>query len=109
VPKKKPDIVESGRITYRELRNTPSRVWERLEADEPLALVADGRPRALLIPLADGDVRAAYEAFVRGRALMAASRMRQRAAATRSGRMTLDDVNGLIARTRRARRSTKRG
>lgn len=109
MPKKKTPAGESDRVTYRELRNTPGRVWERLEADEPLALVADGRPRALLIPLVDGDVAAAYEAFIRGRAMLAASRIRRQAAAGRSGPMTLKDVNDLIARTRRARQSSKRG
>jgi hypothetical protein len=108
MPKKKPPEPGSDRVTYRELRNTPGRVWERLEADEPLALVADGRPRALLIPLVDGDVRGAYEAFVRGRALLAAARIRRQAAAERTGPMSLKDINDLIARTRRARESAKR-
>ena len=106
--KKKVAPAASENVTYRELRNTPGRVWERLEADEPLALVADGRPRALLIPLIDGDVRAAYEAFVRGRALLAAARIRKQAAASRIGPMGLKDVNDLIARTRRARTSSRR-
>jgi hypothetical protein len=109
MPRKKPARAESENVTYRELRNTPGRVWERLEADEPLALVADGRPRALLIPLIDGDVRAAYEAFVRGRALLAAARIRKQAAAARTGPMGLKEVNDLIARTRRAREATRRG
>ena len=108
MPKKRPPPQESDRVTYRELRNTPGRVWERLEADEPLALVADGRPRALLIPLVDGDVAAAYEAFVRGRAFLAAARIRREAAAARSGPMGLKEVNDLIARTRRARQSPRR-
>lgn len=109
MPKKEPIRSDSDRVTYREIRNTPGRVWERLQADEPLTLVADGRPRALLIPLVDGDVAAAREAFVRGRAFLAAARIRKQAAATRAGPMTLKDVNALIARTRRARQSPRRG
>lgn len=109
MPKKKPALEQGDRVTYRELRNTPGRVWERLEADEPLALVADGRPRALLIPIVDGNVAAAYEAFVRGRAFLAAARVRKQAAADRTGPMGLKDVNDLIARTRRARQSPRRG
>jgi hypothetical protein len=58
----------------------------------------------LLIPLVDGDLRGAYEAFVRGRAMLAASRIRKKAAAERSGPMSLADVNALIAKTRKARR-----
>ena len=33
---------ETGRVTYRELRNTPGRVWERLAGGGPRTLVADG-------------------------------------------------------------------
>lgn len=109
MPKKRPRPTETDRVTYRELRNTPGRVWERLDADEPLALVADGRPRALLIPLVDGDVRAAYEAYVRGRAMLAAARIRRQSAADRTGPRGLKEVNDLIARTRRARQSSRRG
>jgi hypothetical protein len=107
--RKNPSKHERGRVPFRELLNTPGSIWETLEGVEPLALVADGRPRALLIPLVDGDVRSAYEAFVRGRALLAASRIRKRAAAARKGPMSLKDVNELIAKTRRARESSRRG
>lgn len=108
MPKKKPKEEKSDRVSYRELRNTPGRVWERLDADEPLTLVADGRPRALLIPLVDGDVRLAYEAYVRGRALLAASRLRRQMMASGKSAMGLQEVNALIAKARAARRSADR-
>jgi hypothetical protein len=52
--RKKNETPERGRsnhVTYRELRNTPGKVWERLEADQPLTLMAGGEPKALLIPI----------------------------------------------------------
>jgi hypothetical protein len=54
-------------------------------------------------------VRAPNEAVVRGRALLAASRIRKQAAAKPTVAMDLKDVNDLIARARRARTSTRRG
>jgi hypothetical protein len=93
----------SDRVTYRELRNTPGRVWERLAADEPLTLMAEGEAKAILIPVRDGDVRAAEEAYVRGRALMAAAKLR-RAARNEAGSMTLDAINAVIRKVRASRR-----
>jgi hypothetical protein len=62
---------ESDRVTYRELRNTPGRVWERLARNEVLTLVADGSTKALVIPVEDGNAGDALEAYRRGRAMMA--------------------------------------
>jgi hypothetical protein len=93
----------SDRVTYRELRNTPGRVWERLARREMLTLVAEGEPKAILVPVPDGDVRAAHEAYVRGRAMLAASRMRRQAREAGT-RLTLRDINALIRATRAERR-----
>lgn len=65
-------------VTYRDLRNTPGQVFERLNAGEPLSLVAEGEAKALMIPVADGDVATALEAWYRGRALIALERRRRR-------------------------------
>ena len=105
---KKTDKQMGARVTYRDLRNTPGQVWERLKNDEPLTLIADGEPRAILIPVVDGDVASAQEAYIRGRAMLAASRIRRAAAQSRNGPMTLRDVNALIEATRRARQTRRR-
>lgn len=99
--RRKPAVTDAGdRVTYRELRNTPGKVWERLAKDQPLVLVADGRPRALLVPIPDGDAAAAQEAYVRGRALLAVRRIQDEA--RRSGRsaMSRDDINRIIRAAR---------
>jgi antitoxin (DNA-binding transcriptional repressor) of toxin-antitoxin stability system len=96
---------ESDRVTYRELRNTPSRVWERLARDEPLTLVADGQAKALLIPIPDGDAASAHEAYLRGRALLAVRRIQDAARQGATGeRMSLDEINGIIREVRAQRR-----
>jgi hypothetical protein len=96
---------ETDRVTYRELRNTPGRVWERLAQDEPLTLVADGQAKALLIPIPDGDAAAAHEAYVRGRALMAVRRIQDAARESAVGGMSLDEINRVIREVRRNRNS----
>ncbi len=90
----------SDRVSYRELRNTPGQVWERLAQDRPLTLYAEGEAKALLIPIADGDAAAAQEAYLRGRALLAVRRIQD--AARRGGQdaMTLEEINRIIRAVR---------
>ncbi len=104
-------LAESGsdRVTYRELRNTPGRVWERLAANQILTLVADGKARALVIPVDDGNARDALEAYRRGRAMMAIASIRRTARANGSAKMSLAEVNNVIRETRDQRRRAERG
>lgn len=89
-------------ITNRDLRNTPGRVYERLEAGEPLQLASKGITKALLIPVEDGDVETALDAWRRGRALLALARLQ--GAARRDGTAVLSPatITREIRATRRA-------
>jgi hypothetical protein len=98
---------ESERVTYRELRNTPGRVWERLARDEILTLVADGSAKAIVIPINDGNAHDALEAYRRGRAMMAIAGIRRAAREKGTSRMTLADINDVIRKTRAARRRSE--
>jgi serine/threonine-protein kinase RIO1 len=99
---------ESDRVTYRELRNTPGRVWERLAANQVLTLVADGRARAIVIPVDDGNEQNVLEAYRRGRAMMAIASMRRSARETGASAMTLAEINAVIRKTRDERRRAER-
>lgn len=92
-------------ITYRDLRNTPGRVFERLASGEPLTLVADGTGKALLIPIEDGDVNTALDAWRRGRALLALARLQTEARRSEAAALDLGDIDEEIRATRRARRA----
>lgn len=96
------------RVTYRELRNTPGRVWERLAANQILTLVADGRARALVIPVDDGNARDVLEAYQRGRAMMAIASIRRTARANGAAKMSLAEINNVIRETRAERRRAER-
>ena len=91
------------RLTYRDLRNTPGRVWERLAEDKPMTLIADGEPRAILIPVNDGDAAGAFDAYVRGRAMIAMRHIQAEARRNGKDRMTLDDINAVIRKARKER------
>jgi hypothetical protein len=90
------------------LRNTPGQVWERLANQEFLTLVAEGEPKAILVPVVDGDVNTAYEAFIRGRSMLAAVRLRRAAREAGSSTMTPQAINELIRATRQAKRRESR-
>ncbi|MGH7330561.1 MAG: hypothetical protein ACREJX_19605 [Polyangiaceae bacterium] len=101
--KKKPRTSASDRVTYRELRNTPGRVWERLAANEILTLVADGKAKAIVIPVEDGNERDAVEAYKRGRAMMAIATMRRSARANGTSATSLAAINAAVSKVRRER------
>ncbi|MDZ4675366.1 MAG: hypothetical protein SGI84_12990 [Gemmatimonadota bacterium] len=91
-------------ITYRDLRNTPGKVFERLADGEPLPLVADGTTRALLIPVEDGDVDSALDAWRRGRALLALARLQANARQQGTASMSLPAITKEVRASRKARR-----
>jgi hypothetical protein len=99
---------ESDRITYRELRNTPGRVWERLASDQPLTLVADGQAKAVVIPVHDGDTQSALDAYRRGRAMIALARIRRQAREGGASKMSLAQINAMIKQVRAERRREQR-
>lgn len=101
--KRKPRPSTNERVTYRELRNTPGQVWERLAANEILTLVADGKAKAIVIPVDDGNERDAREAYKRGRAMMSIATMRRTARANGTASMSLAAINAVVRKVRRQR------
>lgn len=93
------------RITYRDLRNTPGKVFERLAKGEPLELVADGATKAVLIPVDEGDATSALDAWKRGRAFLALSRIQADSRRKGTSELSLSDITREIKAARKARRS----
>ena len=94
-------------LNYRELRNTPSAVWEALQSDDAVAIVSNGQPRALMLEIENGDVNGALELVRRIRAQMALARLRSDA--QRDGRDQLGDEEiEAEVHTARSERSRKR-
>lgn len=96
-------------VTYRDLRNTPGRVFERLAAGEALPLVAEGTTKALLIPVDDGDLATALDAWRRGRALLALARLQAGARRTGTASLPLREITTEIQTARRSRRARESG
>ena len=95
-------------VTYRDLRNTPGRVFERLAQGEPIPLVAEGQTKAILLPVSGGDAETVLEAWRRGRALLALGRLQERARRSGTAALSVDDIDREIASARQARRKAER-
>ena len=94
-------------LNYRELRNTPSTVWDALDAGDAIAIVSNGEPRALMLPIENGDVEAAMQFVRRVQAQQALARIHAESA--RRGLDAMDDeaIDAEIAAAR-AERKTRR-
>jgi prevent-host-death family protein len=90
-------------ISVRDLRNRPGDVWESLR-EEDLVLTANGRPRGILLSLEDDDLERTMETLRRARAQTALARMRRKAAADGTDRLTPEEVEGEIREARAERR-----
>ena len=95
----------SRRVTYRDLRNTPGKVFERLATGEALELVADGDTTAVLIPVEGGDAASTLDAWRSGRALLALARLQADAQRNGTADMPLSEINREIKAARNDRRS----
>ena len=95
----------SRRVSYRDLRNSPAKVFERLAKGEPLELLSDGTTKAVLIPVEDDDPATALEAWRRGRALLALARIQSDARREGTSGLGLSDITREIKSARKFRRS----
>jgi len=97
-------------ISYRELRNTPSAVWEALQANEAVAILANGEPRALMLEIENDDLELVLQVVRRVRAQIALTRLRASAAESGANRLTAEEIGTEIgaARARRKRPPKRR-
>jgi hypothetical protein len=89
-------------VSVRELRNSPGKVWKRLENDD-LVVTANGKPVGLLLEVDEGSFERTLAAVRRARGLLALSEIRARAAAAGSARLPAGAIAREIAAVRRQR------
>ena len=94
-------------VTIREFRSNMPGVRKDLADGEEIVLTANGRPFALLSPVDPATVEDEIRAIRRARARLAVDRIRGGARSAGLDRMTMGDVDALITKERRQRRSAK--
>lgn len=85
--------------TARDLRTRPKSIWENLSADGEVVITNNGRPTALLLDIAGGDLEETVKAVRQAKAVNAFTSMRTRAAA--AGYMSDTDIEAEITAARR--------
>jgi len=94
-------------VTIREFRNKMSEIRKDLEAEREIVLTANGRPFALVSRVDPDTVEDEIIALRRARAHVAIARMRAQAKAQGLDKMTMEEIDAIIADVRRKRRASK--
>lgn len=94
-------------ITVRDLRNSTARLRKDLKTDREVVVTANGRPFAVMTPVDPDGVEEELLAIRRAKARAAMKRIRAKAKANGLDRMTMDEIDAIIAKARRERRSAK--
>jgi antitoxin (DNA-binding transcriptional repressor) of toxin-antitoxin stability system len=94
-------------ITIRDLRSDTARLRRDLQADREIVVTANGRPFAVMTRVGPDTVEDEILAIRRARARAALSRIRARAKADGLDRLTMDQIDAIIAGARRERREDR--
>ena len=94
-------------VTIRDLRANIGRLRKDLKEGHEIVVTANGRPFALMTPVEPDTVEEELLAIRRARAQAALSRIRAKAKADGLDRMRPADVDAVIAKARRSRRTPK--
>ena len=90
-------------LSTRELRNRPGYVRELAQEDD-LVLTANGKPVALLLGVAEGELEETARAIRQAKAQLALSRLRKRAARRGTQETSLSAINAEIRAVRSKRK-----
>ena len=87
-------------ITIRDLRSNTSQLREDLEAEREVVVTANGRPFAVMTRVDGDSVEEEVNAIRSARAQAAVSRIRAKARNEGLDRLSMDQVDAIIARSR---------
>lgn len=94
-------------VTIRELRSKTATIRKDLDEDREIVLTANGRPFAVVSRIEPDSVEEELQAIRRARAKVAVERLRAQAKAKGLNRLTMDDIDAMIAEARRQRRASR--
>jgi antitoxin (DNA-binding transcriptional repressor) of toxin-antitoxin stability system len=94
-------------VTVRELRSKTATLRKDLDQDREIVLTANGRPFAVVSRIEPDSLEEELQAIRRARAKVAVERLRAQAQAKGLNRLTMDDIDAIVAETRRQRRVSR--
>ena len=84
--------------SVRDLRTETKGMWETLSAGDEVVITNNGKPSALMIEIPEGGFDEVVQAVRQAKAIIAMNRMRSRA--LKSGGLTEEEIDSLIAEAR---------
>jgi antitoxin (DNA-binding transcriptional repressor) of toxin-antitoxin stability system len=96
-------------VTIRDFRTRPRQVRDALAREREAVLTVNGRPVAVLLPTDASTIDETLETVRRARGLEALRAIRRESQESGLGRLSVRDIDAIIARTRRARGHRTRG
>jgi antitoxin (DNA-binding transcriptional repressor) of toxin-antitoxin stability system len=92
-------------VTIRDFRTRPRAVREALAREEDAVLTANGKPLAIMLPVTAETFDEALDLVHRMRALRAIRDIRLRAAQTGANKLTMSQIDKIIAKSRSERKA----
>lgn len=89
-------------LSIRELRNRPGAAQSDLDENREIVLTAHGRPVALMLSLEDNALDETLETVRLARGQMALRALRREAREQGLDRLSMQDIDGLVAETRQS-------
>jgi len=91
-------------VPYRLLRNQPSELRRKLEEKGELVVTVDGEPLAVMLQIPKGSLEDLVLLLSQVRAQLAVAAIREGARKGGRSRMTVDQADELVRKTRQSRR-----
>lgn len=90
-------------VTVRDLRGRPTKVWKDLKTEKDLVLTSNGKPMAIITDVRDESLESTLAALRRDRAVRAVREIQQDSQ-RRGKKLSLKQINAIIADVRRSRK-----
>jgi antitoxin (DNA-binding transcriptional repressor) of toxin-antitoxin stability system len=88
-------------ISVRDFRTSSASIWKRLPEEREMVITNNGKPIALLTPLTDKNLEETLAAIRQAKAIQAVRKMQEISVSLGNDKMTLDEINAIIADTRK--------
>ncbi len=90
-------------VTVRDLRGRPTKVWKDLKSEKDLVLTSNGKPMAIITDVREESLESTLAALRRDRAVRAVREIQQDSQ-RRGMKLSLKQINAIIADVRRSRK-----
>jgi antitoxin (DNA-binding transcriptional repressor) of toxin-antitoxin stability system len=88
-------------VSVRDLRTSSANIWKTLPQEQEMVITNKGKPVALLTPLSDRTLEDTLSAVRRAKAVNAVKKMQEISSVLGNDKMTLEEINAIIADVRK--------